>query len=149
MNGKAKLTLHCFLSSILLEILCALCKSSRIAFRLYFLGTADHQWSRKNKKLRNPRPKQSSYNYSEVPIINWSSVQSIDISPLEHGVKQYFAARNKYIKKYIVAEFENLYSFVDKAISPDNKENFHEFLMSATNTFTQNVCRSKDSRYNS
>ena len=76
-------------------------------------------------------------------------MQSIDISPLEHGVKQYFAARNKYIKKYIVAEFENLYSFVDKAISPDNKENFHEFLMSATNTFTQNVCRSKDSRYNS
>ena len=76
-------------------------------------------------------------------------MQSIDISPLEHGLKQCFAARNKYIKKYVVAEFETLDSSVDKAISPDDKENFHEFLMSATNTFTQNVCRTKHSRYNS
>ena len=76
-------------------------------------------------------------------------MQSIDISPLEHGLKQCFAARNKYLKNYIVAEFETLYSSDDKAISPDDMENFHEFLMSATNTFTQNVCRTKDSRYNS
>ena len=108
--------IHCFLSSKLLEILCALCKSSRIAFRLYFLGTADHQWSRKNKKLRNPRPNQSSYNYSKVPIINWSSVQSIDISPLEHGLKQCFIDKNKYIKKDIAVEFETLCSSVDKDI---------------------------------
>ena len=61
-------------------------------------------------------------------------MQSIDISPFEHGFKQCFADRNKYIKKYIVAEFESLYSSVDKATSPDEKENFHELLMAATNT---------------
>ena len=33
-----------FSSSKLLEILCALCKSPRIAFRLYFSGNADDQW---------------------------------------------------------------------------------------------------------
>ena len=32
-----------FLSSKLVEILCALFKSPRITFRLYFLGTADGQ----------------------------------------------------------------------------------------------------------
>ena len=39
-------------------------------------------------------------------------------------------------------------SSVDKDISPDGKENFHEFLRSATNKFTQNVYRTKDSTYN-
>ena len=48
------------------------------------------QLSTKYKKLRNLRPKQSSYNYRKVPIMNLSSVQSIDISPLEHGLKQCF-----------------------------------------------------------
>ena len=33
-----------FSSSKLLEILCALCKSSRIAFLLYFFGPANDQW---------------------------------------------------------------------------------------------------------
>ena len=44
------------------------------------------QLSTKNRKLCNLLPKQSSYNYSKVPIINLSSVQSIDMSPLEHGL---------------------------------------------------------------
>ena len=48
------------------------------------------QLSTRNKNLRNLRPKQSSYNSSKVPIINLSSVQSINISPLEHGLKQCF-----------------------------------------------------------
>ena len=47
----------------------------------------------KKQKLRNLRSKQSSYNSSKVPIINLSSVQSIDISPLEHGLKQYFVTK--------------------------------------------------------
>ena len=52
------------------------------------------------------------------------------------------------IKKDIAVEFETLYSSVDKDILPDDKENFHEFLRSATNTFTQNVYRTKDRSYN-
>ena len=75
-------------------------------------------------------------------------MQSIDISPLEHGLKQCFVDQNKYIKKDIAAEFETLCSSVDKDISPDDKENFHEFLRSATNTFTQNIYRTKESTYN-
>ena len=106
------------------------------------------QLSTKNRKLRNLRPKQSSYNSSKVPIINLSSVQSIDISPFEYGLKQCFADKNKYIKKDITVEFEHLCSSVDKDISPDDKENFHEFLRSATNTFTQTVFRTKDNAYN-
>ena len=82
-------------------------------------------------------------------------MQSIDVSPLEHGLKQCFVDKNKYVKKDIAVEFETLCSSVDKDIlpddkdiSPDDKENFHEFLRSATNTFTQNVYRTKDSTYN-
>ena len=54
-------------------------------------------------------------------------MQSIDIPPLEHGLKRYFADKNKYIKKNIAVEFETLCSSVDKNISPDDfsPENFH------------------------
>ena len=75
-------------------------------------------------------------------------MQSFDISPLEYGSKQCFVDKNKYIKKDIAVEFETLCSSVDKDISPDDKENFHEFLRSATNTFIQNVYRTKDNTYN-
>ena len=86
------------------------------------------QLSTKNKNLRNLQPKQSSYNSGKVPIINLLSMQSIDISPFEHGLKQCFEERKKYIKKDIAVEFETLCSSVDKDISPDDKENLHEFL---------------------
>ena len=72
-------------------------------------------------------------------------MQSFEISPLEHDLKQCFVDKNLYIKKDIAVEFETLCSPIDKNISPDDKENFHEFLRSATNTFTQNVYRTKDS----
>ena len=62
-------------------------------------------------------------------------MQSFDISPLEYGSKKCFVDKNKYIKKDIAVEFETLCSSVDKDISPDDKENFHEFLRLATNTF--------------
>ena len=39
-------------------------------------------------------------------------------------------------------------SSVDKDISPDDKENFHEFLRWAADTFTQIVYRTKNSTYN-
>ena len=64
------------------------------------------QLSTKMKKLCNLWPKQSSYNSSKVPIINLSSVQSIDISPLEHGLRQCFVDKNKYIKKDIAVELK-------------------------------------------
>ena len=66
-------------------------------------------------------------------------MQSIHISPLEHSLKECFVDKNKYIKKDIAVEFATLYSCIDKDISPDDKKIFHEFLGSATNTFTKNV----------
>ena len=74
-------------------------------------------------------------------------MQSIDISPFEHGLKQYFEEKNKYIKKDIAVEFETLCSSVDRDISPDDKKKFHEFLRSATKTFTQNVYRTKENTH--
>ena len=53
----------------------------------------------KNKKLCNFQPKESSNNYRKVLIFNLSSVQSVDISPLEHDLKQFFVDKNKHIKK--------------------------------------------------
>ena len=54
-------------------------------------------------------------------------MQSIDISPLEHGLKRCFADKNKYVKKNIAVEFETLCSSVDKDTSPYDfsPENFH------------------------
>ena len=75
-------------------------------------------------------------------------MQSIDISLLEYGSKRCFLDKNKYIKKDIAGEPETLCSSVNKDISPDNQENFHEFLRSVTIAFTQNVYRIKDRTYN-
>ena len=48
-------------------------------------------------------------------------MQSIDISPLERGLKQCFADKNKYIRKDIPVEFDILCISIDKYISPDEK----------------------------
>ena len=75
-------------------------------------------------------PKQSSNNYHKVPIINLSSVQSVDISPLEHILKQCLVDKNKHIKKDTAVEFETLCCYNDKDILSDDKENFHEHNIS-------------------
>ena len=73
-------------------------------------------------------------------------MQPIDISLSEHGLKQCFVDKNKYIKKDIAVEFEILCCSVEKDILPDDKENFHEFL-SQLHTHLL-VYRTKDSTYN-
>ena len=75
-------------------------------------------------------------------------MQLIDISPWEHGLKQCFVDKIKSKKKDIAVKFETFCSSVDKDVSPDDKENFHDFLRSATNTFSQNIYRTKDSTWN-
>ena len=66
-------------------------------------------------------------------------MQSVDISTLQHSLKQCFVDKYKDIKKDIAVECETFCSSRDKDISSDDKENCHEFLKSATNTFTQNI----------
>ena len=53
-------------------------------------------------------------------------MQSVNILPLEHSLKQCFVDRNKRKKKDIAVEFETLSSSNNKDISSDDKENFHE-----------------------
>ena len=72
-------------------------------------------------------------------------LQSTNISPLEHDLKQCFADKNIYIKNDIAKSFS---SSINKDISPDDTGNFHKFLRSATNTITQNIYKAKDSTYN-
>ena len=50
--------------------------------------------------LTKTQPKQLSHS-TKVPIINLYLVHSINTSPLEHGLRQCFADKNKYIKKDI------------------------------------------------
>ena len=61
-----------------------------------------------------------------------------------------FQIQQQYLSLYIYFSTQHSFkrSSVDKDISTDEKENFHEFLRSAKNTFTQNVYRTKDSTYN-
>ena len=49
-------------------------------------------------------------------------MQSVDISPLEHSLKQWLVDKNKYIKKDIAAGFETLCSSNNKDISSDDKK---------------------------
>ena len=71
-------------------------------------------------------------------------MQSVGISPLEHSFKQCFVDKNKHKKNDIAVEFKTLCSSNNKDISSDDKENFHELLRSATNTFTRNIYRTID-----
>ena len=52
------------------------------------------------------------------------------------------------MEKDIPVEFETLCSSIERDISPDDKETFHEFLRSTANTFSRNVYRTKDSTCN-
>ena len=74
-------------------------------------------------------------------------LQSVDISPLEHSLKQCFVDKNKHIKKDIDVEFETLCRSNNKDISSDDNKNLHELLRPATNTFTQNIYRTIDNTY--
>ena len=87
------------------------------------------QLSTKNKKLNNLQTNQSSYNYRKV-LINLSSVQSIDILPLEHGLRQFFRQKWIYLKRDIAIKFKTRDSSIDKDASIDYEETFHEFVRS-------------------
>ena len=69
------------------------------------------------------------------------------MSRLQNSLKQCFVDKNKHIKKDIDVEFETLCSSNNKDISSDDKENLHELLRPATNTFTQNIYRTIDNTY--
>ena len=101
------------------------------------------QLETKNKKLLKliGRSDEVHYTNASVPVINLSSVE-YSTECFRHGLDHSYIDKNKYVKRNIAVEFEALALSVDGAVKPENKEAFHEFLRSHTNTFSQNVFRS-------
>ena len=83
----------------------------------------------------------------QVPIINLSDYD-IDFSCLKYGLHHSFIYKNRFIKLDLGVELEMLAANVDEFVSPEVKEEFHQFLRNTTYTLTNNVCHTKDDIYN-
>ena len=104
----------------------------------------------KNKKIAymlRTKKKPNPVEY-EVPIVNLSDFE-VDTTELKKGLKYCFVDRNKYVKPNLAAEFEILAEKVDKAVLPQNKEIFHEFLRKQTDIFSANIQNTTDFTYKS
>ena len=100
----------------------------------------------KNGKINKLRPEEDrSYT---VPIINISSY-AVNTIPLRYGLNYSFVDKNRYVKRDIAVEFENLISLIDDNINDNNKQLAYDFLRSSSNTFTQNIYRAKDKTFSS
>ena len=88
---------------------------------------------------------------SYVPIINLTDTKrpTSVISSLKYGLHQSFVDKNKYIKINLVAEFENIANTVDSSVLDTNLENFHHYLRTCTNRFSQYVSNRKDNTWKS
>ena len=53
---------------------------------------------------------------------------NIDTSSLKYGLHHSFIDKNKFIKEDLAVEFESLVTTVDELVTPEQKEEFHEFL---------------------
>ena len=82
-----------------------------------------------------------------VPIINLSSFEDLDTSVLRYGMNYSFVNKNRFIKRDIAVELENLATILDKEVPSENKETFHEFLRSYTNRFAHNIYQTRDSTF--
>ena len=109
------------------------------------------QLQTKNQKLFNLTGKHNNTQYVKlsIPIINLSS-QDLDTTILEKtGLNHSYIDKNKFMKRELIVELETLANTVDNTVKPENKEEFHEFLRSTTNIFTQNVFHTKDKTFKS
>ena len=64
---------------------------------------------------------------------------------MEHS----FVDKNKFVKRDIAVEFENLLTKIDDAIPITEKENAYEFLRASTTNVSQNIFRCKDTVFKS
>ena len=76
-----------------------------------------------------------------IPIVNISDTELTEKEEraLSFGLEHSFVDKNKSIKSFLAANFEGVTESVDKAVDPNEKENFHEFLRAYTDMFTKNV----------
>ena len=83
----------------------------------------------------------------QVPIINLSDYD-IDFSCLKYGLHHSFIDKNRFMKWDLGVELETLAANVDEFVSPEVKEEFHQFLRNTSYTLTNNVYHTKDDTYN-
>ena len=72
----------------------------------------------------------------------------IDWSCLKYELHHSFVDKNRFIKCYLDVELELLAANVDEFLSPEVKEEFHQFLRNTANTLTYNVYHTKDDTLN-
>ena len=80
-------------------------------------------------------------NAYDVPIINLSSIQlsEKEWNQLSFGLDNTYVDKNKHIKKNFTANFESLTQTVDSEILNKEKEDFHQFLQSFCDLFSENA----------
>ena len=100
------------------------------------------QLKTKNKKIYYLKPKKPQFNY-QVPIINLSDFE-IDTTCLKYGLHHSFIDKNKFIKRDLSVEFEQLASSVDTFVPPECKGEFHQFLRNTTYQLSNNVCCTRE-----
>ena len=103
------------------------------------------QLKTKNNKMRNRGPKHANKT-SQVPVTNLSDYD-IDTSILKYGLHHSFIDKNKFIKRGLPVEFESLVTTVYELVTPEQKEEFHEFLRHTTNLLSQNVYHTRDNTF--
>ena len=67
---------------------------------------------------------------------------------MKYGLHNSFIDKNRFIKRDLGVELESLAASVDEFVSPEVKEEFHQFLRNTTYTLTNNVYHTKDDTYN-
>ena len=105
------------------------------------------QFCTKNGKINRLSGSKKDAEKFTVPIINLSSFQDLNTDDLRFGLDYCFVDKNKHIKRDIAVEFEHLASTFDGKVKPEQKENFHEFLRSYCNRFSNNIYQTKDGTY--
>ena len=107
------------------------------------------QLSIKNKKLFHLKKKIlliTVVSSAKVPVINLSDYD-FDIERLIYVLHHCFVDKSKSVKRDIAVEFENIAHLVQKDVSSENIEYFHEYLRKMMNKFTQNIYHTKDDTY--
>ena len=138
---------HLELSSNLLQLV------PKVVFRILLRNISNslrisnmQQLQTKNKKIHKLKPEEQHIPY-QVPIINLTDYD-IDSSCLKYGLHHSFIDKNRFINRDLGVELESLAASVDEFVSPEVKEEFHQFLRNTTYTLTNNVYHTKDDTYN-
>ena len=108
------------------------------------------QFRTKNNKLRRLIRRTDEVNFvpTVVPVKNLSGFD-VDTSCFSKGLRHSFTDKNRFVKRNVAVELEQLAVRVDSNVPSEKKEEFHEFLRSCTDKFAKNVYQDKDDTFKS